>query len=696
MQRWSNFRYPAPIVKYARWRTKELFKYHVDQDTENPMPDPKPPSENNAVSSIEHKLALLQAVFDEIPDVIVLKDAHGDFLLCNQTVARLYGTTPEAMVGKHDDDFGVPKDVADGFRQNVLGIMARGQTEVVFEDSVDAVTGERRHFKSIKRPFRDAEGKNQILVIAHDITDIVRAQQQVAESEKRLRDVMAATQEGIWDWQVSTGQVLHNDQWYRLLGFSEGEIADNVEAFSAHVHPDDRPIVWERIQALMSGATSNYHSEHRMVQKDGTVIWVQDRGRIAERDAMGQPVRVVGAYANITERRQHQVELEQALSTAQEATRAKSNFLATMSHELRTPLNGILGMAQMLQMPQVDEEARRAYARTIVTSGQSLLTLLNDILDLSKVEAGRLELDHSVFDLKQLVADTTLAFEDLARSKGLTLETRFCHLRSSHYLGDPLRLRQMVSNYLGNAIKFTPQGKVVLEVGEVSPDGKASQLEFSVSDSGIGIAAEKQALLFKPFIQADSSTTREFGGTGLGLSIVARLAELMHGQVGLESSVGIGSRFWFRVATEPQANMQKPVGLPVKPVGSGALSGRILVAEDNPVNRMVAKALLESQGLQADFVEDGRAAVDAVTGGAVYDLILMDIQMPVMDGQQATRCIRDWETQHGAKRSAIVALTAGAFEDDKQRCAEAGMDDFLAKPIELASLVATLTRWLGS
>ena len=160
--------------------------------------------------------------------------------------------------------------------------------------------------------------------------------------------------------------------------------------------------------------------------------------------------------------------------------------------------------------------------------------------------------------------------------------------------------------------------------------------------------------------------------------------------------VGIGSRFWFRVATEPQANFQKPVGTPVKPVGSGALAGRILVAEDNPVNRLVAKALLESQGLQADFVEDGRAAVDAATGGVAYDLILMDIQMPVMDGQQATRCIREWETQHGAKRSAIVALTAGAFEDDKQRCAEAGMDDFLAKPIELPSLIAQLSRWLAS
>jgi PAS domain S-box-containing protein len=446
-------------------------------------------------ANTERKLALLQAVFDEIPDVIVLKDARGDFLLCNQTVAQLYGTTPDAMVGKHDDDFGVPTEIADGFRQSVLGIMASGQTETVFEDSLDAVTGERRHFKSIKRPFKDADGNNQILVIAHDITDVVKAQQKVAQSEKRLNDVMTATQEGIWDWTVSTGQVSHNEQWYRLLGFSEGEIADSVEAFSAHILEQDRPLVWDRIQALMTGANETYQSEHRMVQKDGSIIWVKDRGRISERDEQGKPLRVVGAYADITDRKRHQAELEDALTMAQNATRAKSDFLATMSHELRTPLNGILGMAQMLQLPQVDVAARQDYARTILDSGQSLLRLLNDILDLSKVEAGRLELEHSVFDLKQLMADTTLAFDELAQSKGLALETRYCHLRSSHYLGDPLRLRQMVSNYLGNAIKFTAHGKVTLEVGEVSTDGKTAQLEFSVSDTGIGIAPEKQSLL---------------------------------------------------------------------------------------------------------------------------------------------------------------------------------------------------------
>lgn len=221
-------------------------------------------------------------------------------MLCNQTVARLYGTTPEAMVGKHDDDFGVPKEMADGFRANVMAIMANGRTEVVFEDSRDAITGEVRHFKSIKRPFKDAQGRSQILVIANDITDVVHAQRQVAKSEFTLQQVMKATQDGIWDWHVPTGQLDHNERWFGILGFQADEIADHVDAFSRQLHPEDRPLVWDRIQRLLDDADAHYRSEHRMLRKDGSVIWVLDRGRVVERDAAA---------------------LEQALTLAQSATR---------------------------------------------------------------------------------------------------------------------------------------------------------------------------------------------------------------------------------------------------------------------------------------------------------------------------------------------------------------------------------------
>jgi PAS domain S-box-containing protein len=281
------------------------------------MPETRAAPANIDRVADQKKLALLESVFDETPDVIFLKDAQGYFLLGNRALARLYNTTAEALVGKHDGDFGVPKALADSNRANVLAIMARGETEVVMEDSRNALTGETRHFKSIKHPFKDAQGHPQILVIAHDITDLVRAQQQVAQSEQRLQEVLAATRDGIWDWHVASGRVVHNQQWYRLLGYTQGEIIGHVDAFSARIHPDDKALVWQQLRQLLSGSQEFYQSEHRMICKDGSVIWVLDRGRVAEYDANGSPVRVVGAYADISERKHRETQLRQALELAQ-------------------------------------------------------------------------------------------------------------------------------------------------------------------------------------------------------------------------------------------------------------------------------------------------------------------------------------------------------------------------------------------
>ena len=651
------------------------------------------------LATSQDRLALFEAVFEEIPDVIVLKDAQGDFLLCNQTLARLYNTTPEAMVGKHDGDFGVPKALADGYRANVLGIMARGETEVVFEDSRNALTGEIRHFKSIKRPFKDARGRNQILVIAHDITDVVRAQQQVAQSEQRLQEVMAATQEGIWDWHVASGRVVHNQRWYRILGFEDGEITGHVDAFSKRIHPDDKAMVWQRLRQLLDGQGEFYSSEHRMVCKDGSEIWVLDRGRVAERNAQGEPVRVVGAYVDISERKRHEVELNIALDLAQTATRTKSDFLATMSHELRAPLNGILGTAQLLLMPGLSPADLRSHANTILSSGQTLLSQLNDVLDLSKVEAGKVDLVSSPFNPRQLLGATAAVFEPLARSKGLDLQISSTSLPHDTYVGDSYRLQQMLGNYVSNAIKFTHHGHVRVDVVHLTDPEDKAWLEFAVHDSGIGIAPDKQTLLFKPFTQADSSTTRQVGGTGLGLSIVAKLAERMGGHTGLQSQPGQGARFWFRVpahlpSADGTADSPQPTVAARAASQNGALQGRVLVAEDHPVNRVVIQTLLQRLAMQAEFVDNGHAAFEAVRQGPRFDVILMDIQMPVMDGQQATRCIRQWESDTGAAPTTIIALAAGAFAEDRQRCLEAGMDDFLTKPIDLPNLNRALTRWL--
>ncbi len=646
--------------------------------------------------SDDRRLSLFQAVFDETPDVILLKDENGNFLLCNQTLARLYGTTPDAMVGKHDDDFGVPKEIADGFRANVMAIMASGLPEVVYETSRDAKSGELRHFKSIKRPFRDASGRNQILVIAHDITDVVTAQDRVAASEFTLRQVMKATQEGIWDWHVPTGRLEHNERWFQILGYEAGEVDNNVQAFSSHLHPEDKDMVWAAITRLLNGTDAHYSSEHRMIRKDGTVMWVLDRGRVIERDAAGNPIRVVGAYSDISERKRSEAQLEQALRTAEQATRAKSEFLATMSHELRTPMNGILGMAQLLVSKDVSSKERVDLAQVIVRSGESLLFLLNEILDLSRIEAGKVELNSESFDPHRLVEDVVQVFLEQAKAKGLELRIERSSSAKGIFTGDPNRLRQMLSNYVANAVKFTRAGSISIETSLLTDRSGLATLKFAVRDTGVGFAPEERNLLFKPFSQIDVSSTREHGGSGLGLSIVACLAEQMGGAYGAAGVKGVGAEFWFSVPARYAESLSTFDGRD-RPADEGSelnLSGVALVVEDNEVNREVMKAMLDHLGVEAQYACNGQEALELIQTGVAFGVVLMDVQMPVMDGLDAARRIRQLEFDRAALRTPIVAVTAGVFEEQISQCLMSGMDGVLAKPVNLVQLASTLRKWL--
>ena len=399
----------------------------------------------------------------------------------------------------------------------------------------------------------------------------------------------------------------------------------------------------------------------------------------------------------------HQVENE---ARAQAASRAKSDFLANMSHEIRTPMNGVLGVTELLQGTALDAR-QRSLLETLRKSGEALLAIVNDVLDFSKIEAGKLELEAIDFDIVQAVEDVVQLFAERAQSAKLELKCRFdAHLPPATR-GDPFRFRQVLTNLLGNAIKFTPAGGVTVDVSLAATD----RVCIGVIDTGIGISGQNIARLFTPFEQADGSTARRFGGSGLGLAISRQLVERMGGEIGVESVLGQGARFWFKLPlvavpwSGPVRQSAALTGRRAPIVGDKAanpltfnphLLGRVLLAEDNQVNQIVARQMLESLECNFDVVGDGREALAAVRHGG-YDIVLMDCQMPEMDGYEATREIRAWEATQSQALSShipIVALTANALLGDADTCRAAGMDDYLAKPYTREQLGSIMARWL--
>jgi len=639
-----------------------------------------------AQSELRNSEARYRALIDHMPMGITVMDRNFNIVLSNRTIEQMFMSEPGAFTG-HKCFRSLAKRTEPCDHCPGMLAMKNGGAHDVFTQGVRD-DGSIVHMHNRTFPHFNAQGEiDGFVELVEDITHRKRMEHDLANSEARLRTIVATEPECV--------KIV--DRQGRLMEMNPAGLA-LVEADTAQ-QVVGRPVVdliapeyreaYQRMHAQVVAGVPQA-MEYELNGLKGGRTWAETHAVPMQLD--GETVHLA-ITRDISERKRNEAALQQAKEAAEAANVAKSRFLATMSHEIRTPMNGILGMAQMLLMPNLSEQERQEYARIVLTSGQSLLTLLNDILDLSKIEADRIELKASAFEPEQLLAENAALFVEQAQARGLRFDFAWHGPTDRRYRADAQRLRQMIANLLSNAIKFTGQGAIVLAGAEIESTAGQALLEFSVTDTGCGIPPDKLPRLFKVFSQVDDSPTRAHGGTGLGLSIVARLARLMGGDVGVDSTPGQGSRFWFRIRADVL-----PVGSETRQqerhrAGDAPRNLRVLLVEDNPANRRVVEAMLTKNGIGVDSVENGEQAVAAIANGPRPDLVLMDCQMPVMDGHNATQQIRAIERGKGWPRLPIIALTAGAFAEEKQACLASGMDDFLAKPVDSRDLLTMIDQW---
>ncbi len=622
--------------------------------------------------------ALMTHLVATSPDLITLTDlATGRYVMVNEAFVRVSGWARDEAVGHTAVELGVWPD-AEARVRFVRDVSEHGE---VRDRAVEFVDRHGVSFSLLVSAARfTLEGRQYLVLNGRDVTAIERER---LEREAIFRNASI----GI---AMSRRQVfqLANPTFEQMFGWAEGGLVGQPGSV---VSLDDAAYV-ELGQALGPGLACGeaVEVERRLKRRDGSSFLCRLMARVVdpENPATGGTIWIA---EDVTERRAVDQALARARDDAEAANRAKSAFLANTSHEIRTPLNGLVGLARLARQPGLDADRRAQYLQQIDDSAQALSGVISDILDLSKIEAGKLRLEAVDFDLHALLESIENGYAALAEGRALSLEMRLGTSVPRRVRGDPVRLRQVLSNFLSNALKFTEHGGVRVEVRAVA----AGQLRFEVQDSGPGIEPSVQARLFKPFTQADVSTTRRFGGTGLGLSICRDLAELMGGQVGLDSTPGQGSRFWAQVPLPASSDAGPGDALKAAPDQPSPLAGlHVLVAEDNAVNMMIAVALLEQWGIVVTQAADGAQAVSAVTQAAtansVIDLVLMDVQMPVMGGYDATRALRQ---SHDASRLPIIALTAAALTSERDEALACGMNDFLTKPIDAQRLHDTLVRW---
>jgi PAS domain S-box-containing protein len=636
-------------------------------------------------------------IIDFIPDAILAIDLNGIVIAWNKAMEELTGTLAFDILGKGNYEhalhiYGVRRptlaDLAinpDPEYEAKYSNLRRDGNSISGEAYVSSLGDGGTYIWGKATPLYSSSG-NIIGVIEsiRDITERKLAEEKLRRSREKYHNIFENSILGLYQ-SIPEGRYLSvNPAFARLFGYSSPqEMIESVTDIGQQLYfnPKDRERAINQI--IEQGYLEGFELE--VQRRDGTKFWVSMNTRIVQ-DEDG--LHYDGTVEDITKRKRAEDMLRKAKEVAEAATKSKSDFLANMSHEIRTPMNAVIGMTCLL----LDEELtieQKDYVETIRSSGEALLDIINDILDISKIEGGMMEMEHQPFSLQRCIEESIGLGAENAVKKGLEMEYRIEHDIPDVVLGDYAHLRQVLINLIGNAVKFTEKGCISIEVSERQIDEGSYEIHFEVKDTGIGIPDDKADRLFQLFSQVDASTARRYGGTGLGLAISKKLVEMMNGKIWVESQSGIGSTFHFTIKVHPTQITPADEGKRASSIKAVSKDQdpplRILLAEDNPINQRVALHMLAKLGLKGDVACNGQEVLQALESHR-YDVILMDVQMPEMDGLETTKAIR----KRWPDGPRIIAMTAAAFKSDREMCIDAGMDDYIRKPVRIDELAAAL------
>jgi PAS domain S-box-containing protein len=623
---------------------------------------------------------------------VSVTDATGHFVEVNDSFCQLSGYSREELLGQPHSmvKSGIHSPEFWGDMWRTIGAGHEWRHEVCNR----AKDGSLYWADSTIAPITGADGSPlEYIMIFREITARKRVEAQLQETSDRFSIAADSAGIGVWDF-VAAGNILNWDaRMYRIYGLPAGSGPEPYTTWVDRLHEDDRDRLLSEIGLALRGE-KEYDSDFRIVRPDGEVRYLKGTGRTI-RPTDGGAARLIGVNIDVTEHRRAEIALLKMSSIttqrAEDANRAKSQFLANMSHEIRAPMNAVIGLSYLLAETPLDA-AQRELLGKIQVSSKSLLAILNDVLDLTKIEAGELIVESTVFSPYSLLRGICDVIAIQAQAKGIDFDVEMADDLPIAVQGDATRLGQILTNLLVNAVKFTDRGGVTLRVTQLLETPGVTTLRFLVRDTGIGISPAAQAHLFAPFSQADASITRRYGGTGLGLSIVKSLAELMGGKISMESTPGVGSAFSVDLKFVPTAPelLAVPQNFAETPQRQALADVRILLVDDSDINLDVTKRILELHGAELQLANNGLEACDRLRAQPYdFDVVLMDVQMPLLDGYQATRYIR---AELGLVDLPVIALTAGALSSERQRAVAAGMDDFIIKPFDAPTLISTILR----